>query len=112
MGNTTVGPYWNPDSGVPFRTWMRELGAWLNIHSGTMTPTAQAAAIQMGLGGLAREFAMNMPAPAITFGAQINGVHIDPVTHLVYSLASRFEVLEDERMRTSGNAILDFRARP
>eukprot|EP00973_Karenia_brevis_P036481 5030962-Karenia_brevis.AAC.1 len=46
MGNATVGPYWNPDSGVPFRTWMRELAAWLNIHAGRMTPSAQAAAIQ------------------------------------------------------------------
>eukprot|EP00973_Karenia_brevis_P013541 1839332-Karenia_brevis.AAC.1 len=77
-----------------------------------MTTSAQAAAIQVGLGGLAREFAMSVPAPGITFGAQINGVHTDPVTYLAYSLASRFEVLEDERMLTSGNAILDVRARP
>eukprot|EP00973_Karenia_brevis_P093267 12416522-Karenia_brevis.AAC.1 len=59
MGRTTTGPYWNPDNGVPLRPWMRELAAWLNIHLGRMTPAAQAAAIQMGLGGLAREFALN-----------------------------------------------------
>eukprot|EP00973_Karenia_brevis_P079335 11009013-Karenia_brevis.AAC.1 len=31
-----------------------------------MTPSAQASAIQAGLGGLARELAMSVPAPAIT----------------------------------------------
>ena len=47
--------------------------------------TAQAAAIQRGLRGLAREYAMSLPPAAITFGGAINGVMTDPVTYLIYS---------------------------
>eukprot|EP00973_Karenia_brevis_P022721 3127433-Karenia_brevis.AAC.1 len=60
-----------------------------------MTPTPQAAAVQMGLGGLVREFALGNPAPAVIFGAKINGAQTDPIPYLVYNLASRFAVLED-----------------
>jgi len=48
----------------------------------------------------------------LPFGARINGVATDPVTYLLYSLGTRFEQLEDERTVTSGNQIIDFRARP
>ena len=77
-----------------------------------MTPQAQAASLQLGLRGQAREFAMSIPTGAIAFGAAVNGVHTDPVTYLMFSLAERFEALEDERIMQSGNTVLDFRGRP
>jgi len=112
-GGTTVrGPPWDPSGTVTFRNWMREIGAWLNVTSSRLSPTQQAAAIQLGLLGTAREFAMTLPPSAISFGAAINGTHTDPVTYLLYTLGNRFEALEDERTLTSGNAILDFTRRP
>ncbi len=82
------------------------------MTSTRLTPTAQAAALQLGLRGTARAFALTIPPAAITFGAAINGVPTDPVTYLLYVLGNRFEALEDERTMTSGNQVLDFRARP
>ena len=42
----------------------------------------------------------------------IEGTHTDPVTYLLYSLANRFESLEDERSLLSGTQLLDFTSRP
>ena len=113
VGGTTVhGPPWDPAGSVPFRTWIREVQAWLNVTSTRLTPTAQAAAIQLGLRGTAREFALTLPPAAITVGAAINGTMTDPVTYLLYTLGNRCEALEDERTMVSGNQVLDFRGRP
>lgn len=86
---------------------MREVGVWLNVTHGRMSPTAQAALIQMGLRGTARQFAMEIPPVATTYGAQINGTMTDPVTYVMYSLANRYEALEDQRVMQSGTAVLD-----
>ena len=77
-----------------------------------MSPTAQAAAIQLGLQGKAHEVAMSIPPAAITYGAVINGVPTDPVTYLLYILANRFGALEDERIMQSGTSVLDFTRQP
>ena len=111
-GSTTQGPPWDPAGNVPFRVWVRELQPWLNVTQGRLNPTAQAAAIQLGLRGLARLFALQLPPTAITFGAQISGVMADPVTYLLWTLGNRFEALEDERTMISGTQVLDFRGRP
>ena len=88
------------------------LSAWLNVTSSRMSPTAQAAAIQLGLQGVAHEVAMSIPPAAITHGAVINGVPVCPVTYLLYILANRFEALEDERIMQSGTSVLDFTRQP
>ncbi len=110
--STVYGPSWDPAGTVTYREWVREVTVWLNATSTRLTPTAQAAAIQLGLGGTARRYAMMIPSAAITFGASINGVHTDPVTYLLYVLGNRFEALEDERTMLSANLVLDFTARP
>ena len=109
--NNQNGPPWDPAGNIPFRDWMREVGAWLNVTSARLSPTAQAAAIQLGLRGTARTFAMAIPPEAITFGASINGVRTDPVTYLIYTLGNRYEALEDERTMLHGTSIIDFRGR-
>ena len=110
-GGTAVhGPSWDPAGHGPFREWIREVQAWLNATSTRLTPTAQAAALQLGLRGTARTYALTIPAAAITFGAEINGVPTDPVTYLLYVLGNRFEQLEDERTMVLGNQVLDFGA--
>ena len=111
-GSLTQGPVWDPTGTQPFRMWLRVVTAWLNVTNHRMTPTAQAAAIQLGLRGIAREYALALPPQAITFGARVNGVATDPVTYLLYSLGTRFEQLEEERTVTSGTQIIDFRSRP
>jgi hypothetical protein len=55
---------------------------------------------------------MSLPPAAIDFGTFINGILADPVAYLLYTLANRFEQLEEERVMSSGNLILDFEARP
>ena len=107
-----AAPRWHPDGNVPFRQWMQHVSAWLNVVSARMTPTAQAASLQLSLQGTAREVAMSLPPAAITHGAMINGVNACPVTYLLYILANRFEALEDERIMQQGTSVLDFRRRP
>ena len=98
LGSGAVtGPPWDPAGNVPFRTWTREVQAWLNVTSSRLQPSRQAAAIQLGLRGVAREFALTIPPAAINFGAVIAGTPTDPVTYLLYTLGNRFEALEDER---------------
>ena len=45
-------------------------------------------------------------------GAMIEGTPTDTVTYLLYTLALRYESLEDERTLQSGTALLDFHGRP
>ncbi len=111
-GNTTEGPSWDPAGQVPFRTWINEVHAWLNVTSSRLTLSAQATAIQRGLRGNARRLAMATPPAAIAMGAAINGVNTDPVTYLLHQIANRYSELEDERTMTMGRAIVDFRRRP
>ena len=60
----TVGPTWDPAGNVPFREYVREVHAWLNVTSGRLTPPQQAAALQRGFGGHARTIAMRVPRPS------------------------------------------------
>jgi len=108
----STGPPWDPNGNVPFRTWVREVQAWLNVSSSRLQPTQQAAAIQLGLRGVAREYAMTISPAIISFGANINGTLTDPVTYLLYLLGNRYEALEDERTVNSGHQLLDFQALP
>ena len=61
-----------------------------------MSMAAQASAIQLSMRGLTKKFVLALPAAAITYGAQINGIHTDPVTYVLYCIANRFEASEDE----------------
>ena len=72
-GSLTRGPAWDANGTVPFRRWLAHVQAWLNVTNGRLSPSAQASAIQLGLRGLAREYALLLPPQAISFGAQING---------------------------------------
>ena len=103
---------WDPAGSVPFKDWLVELQAWLNLTTGKMTMSAQASAIQLSMRGIARTFALALPPAAITHGAQINGIHTDPATYVLYCIANRFESLEDERSLKSGTQVLDFVAHP
>ena len=107
-GNMMTGPPWDPAGTVPFRTWVREVQAWLNVTSSRLQPSQQAAAIQLGLRGVAREFAVTIPAAAINFGANIEGTATDPATYLLYTFGNRYEALEDERTLMSGQLLLGF----
>jgi hypothetical protein len=51
------GPAWDPAGNVPYREWLREVYPWLATTQ-RMTPSAQAGAIQRGLRGTARTYAM------------------------------------------------------
>ena len=112
IGGFQTGPQWHPDGRVTFRQRIRTLAAWLNVTSSSMSSTAQAAAIQLGLQGVAHEVAMSIPPAVITHGAVINNVPTDPVTYLLHILANRIEALEDERIMQSGTAVLDFTRQP
>eukprot|EP00959_Pyramimonas_sp_CCMP1952_P189180 3957155-Pyramimonas_sp.AAC.1 len=72
----TASPHWDPAGQVPFREFVREVHAWINVATGTMMPSQQAAALQRGLGGLARTIAMRVPSAVIIFGVNIGGRHI------------------------------------
>ena len=52
---------------------------------------------------------MRIPSHVINFGVDIQGVHTDPVTYIMFMLSTRFENLEDERQLTQGTALIDFR---
>ena len=108
----TTGPFWDPNGTVPFRDYVREVHAWVNVTTGTMTPSQQAACLQRGLGGLARTIAMRVPSVVINFGVNIGGRHTDAVTYIMFLLSQKFENLEDERQLNSGTALIDFRPRP
>ena len=56
--------------------------------------------------------ATRVPSNVINFGAQIEGVHADPVTCLLFYLTQPFEALEDERQLQRGLELLDFRTGP
>ena len=107
-GGPLHGPPWDPAGNVPFRTWVREVQAWLNVTSARLQPSQQAVAIQLGLRGVARDYALTIPPAAVNFGAVMEGTPTDPVTYLLYLLANRFEALEDERSLSSGTQLLDF----
>ena len=106
-----TGPHWDPAGTVPWREFEREVHAWLNVTAGRLTPPQQAAALQRGLAGHARQIAMRIPPGVINYGVNINGVATDGATYIMFILAARFSNLEDERQLTSGTALLDFQAR-
>ena len=89
----TAPQTWDPAGPVPFKDWLLEVQAWLNLTSGRMTMPAQASAIQLAMRGLARKFALSIPPAAITYGAVINGINTDPATYLIYCVANKFEAL-------------------
>ena len=78
-GNAITGPAWDPAGNTPFRTWVREVQAWLNVTSSRLNPSQQAAALQLGLRRVAREFAFTIPPAAIHFVAVTEGTPADPV---------------------------------
>eukprot|EP00959_Pyramimonas_sp_CCMP1952_P270380 5651989-Pyramimonas_sp.AAC.1 len=61
-----------------------------------MTPSQQAAALQRGLGGLARTIAMRAPPAVISLGVNIGGRHTDGATYIMFLLSTKFENLQEE----------------
>eukprot|EP00959_Pyramimonas_sp_CCMP1952_P117824 2463323-Pyramimonas_sp.AAC.1 len=51
---------------------------------------------------------MGVPPDIIDYGADIDGVHTDPATYIMFLLSMKFERLEDERRLTSGTQLIDF----
>eukprot|EP00959_Pyramimonas_sp_CCMP1952_P110994 2322001-Pyramimonas_sp.AAC.1 len=75
----TRGPFWDPAGNAPFRGFVREVHARLNVARGSMTPPRQAAALQRGLGGLARALAIRQPSTIINYGVALQGGRTDGV---------------------------------
>ena len=67
----TAGPTWDPAGTTSFEEWAREVAAWLNVTSSRLNPSQQAAALQLGLRGVARQFALTFPPAVIQHGAAI-----------------------------------------
>eukprot|EP00959_Pyramimonas_sp_CCMP1952_P346709 7261702-Pyramimonas_sp.AAC.1 len=97
----TTGPHWGPAGLVPVREFVQQVHAWINVTTGTMTPSEQAATLQRGLGGLARTIAMRVPPAGINFGVKIGGRHIDGAPYTMFFLSTNFENLEEERQLNS-----------
>eukprot|EP00959_Pyramimonas_sp_CCMP1952_P288063 6024099-Pyramimonas_sp.AAC.1 len=72
-----------------------------------MTLSQQAAALQRGLGGLARTIAIRAPPAVINFGVNIGGRHTDGATYITFLLSTKFENLEEERQVNFGTALID-----
>eukprot|EP00959_Pyramimonas_sp_CCMP1952_P296008 6191968-Pyramimonas_sp.AAC.1 len=51
---------------------------------------------------------MRVPPDIINHGADIDGVHTDPVTYIMFLLRMKFERVEDERQLTSCTQLIDF----
>ena len=61
---------------------------------------------------IASAYAMSRPPNATQYGAIMNGVQLDLASYGLYSLATHFEALEDERSLRSGASLLDFDSKP
>ena len=110
-GHDDNAPVWGPGGSLTFQRWLQHVQAWVNVTSGRMTPTAQAAAIQIGLRGVASDFAFELPPEAISQGALINNVMVDPVTYLIFQLGLRFQAFDEEIILAHSTAIIDFTGR-
>eukprot|EP00959_Pyramimonas_sp_CCMP1952_P057198 1193867-Pyramimonas_sp.AAC.1 len=64
------------------------------MTTGTVTLSQQAAALQRGLGGLARTMTMGEPSGLVNFGVNIGGRHTDGVTYIMLLLSNKFGNLE------------------
>eukprot|EP00959_Pyramimonas_sp_CCMP1952_P347762 7284672-Pyramimonas_sp.AAC.1 len=84
----TTNPHWDPGGQEPFREFVREVHAWMNVTTGNMTPSHQAAVLQRGLGGLALTLAMRVPPAVINFGVNIGGRHTEGVTYIMFLLST------------------------
>eukprot|EP00959_Pyramimonas_sp_CCMP1952_P444018 9296023-Pyramimonas_sp.AAC.1 len=76
------GAVWDPAGNAPFRDFVREVHAWLNVASGSMTTPQQAAALQRGRGGMVRTRAMRVPPTIINYGVTVLGRHTDGITYI------------------------------
>eukprot|EP00959_Pyramimonas_sp_CCMP1952_P293555 6139492-Pyramimonas_sp.AAC.1 len=74
-----------------------------------MTPSQQAAALQRGLGGLARTIAMRAPPTVINLGVNLGGRHTHGVTYTMFLLSAKVENLDEERQLNSCTAHIGFR---
>eukprot|EP00959_Pyramimonas_sp_CCMP1952_P397918 8337511-Pyramimonas_sp.AAC.1 len=87
-GTRTIGPHWDPASNIPFREFVREVRDWINVATGTTTPSQQAAALQRGLGRPARTMAVRVSSGIINFGVNIGGRHTDGVIYIMLRLST------------------------
>ena len=66
----------------------------------------------MRLGGAARELVRNITPDELQTGGVVDGVLLDPVTHIVASLQRRFAMLDDESRLAATTQLLTFQRRP
>eukprot|EP00959_Pyramimonas_sp_CCMP1952_P049799 1040723-Pyramimonas_sp.AAC.1 len=75
----TTGLHWGPAGQVLFREFVRDVHAWINL-----APSQQTAALQRGLGGLARTIAMGPPPAVINFGVHVGGRRANGSTYIAF----------------------------
>ena len=108
--NYRIPPEWNPEheNTNPFRAYMTDLSLWIMLTD--LQPHQQCAAtsIIMRLGGSAREMARMITPQEMMNGGMLNGVQVDPVTHLLGLFHARFSQLEKESRLTAMTEMLAF----
>ena len=106
--NYRIPPSWSPenDQNYSFRAYMTDISLWIMLTD--LQPHQQCAAIIMRLGGSAREMARMITPQEMMNGEMLNGVQVDPVTHLPGLLHARFSQLEEESRLTAMTEMLAF----
>ena len=97
LGRVPDPPSWDPahEATNPFRVWAQKLMVW-GILAADLDDAQQAAAIVDQLGGDAAQLALNFSYDDLTVGANVNGVHLGPVTYLLTQLVAAFAPLGEE----------------
>ena len=103
-------PRWNPRGRTPFHTWVRQVSTWVTSTSDNLPNQQQARAIIMAMEGDAQQFASSVSERALDQGAIVNGMPLDPVSYLLYSLTSRFGTPDPVNVMQRGCVIIDFKA--
>ena len=93
-------PGWDPayNSDYPFDTWIKDLGSWQ--HSTDVDANKQGALVQLQLGGLAREFVLNLDVAIVRNGGRFlnRGAEIEGngLLYIITQLRDHFEVMDTE----------------
>ena len=106
--NYRIPPTWSPenDHHYSFRAYMTDISLWIMLTD--LLPHQQCAAIIMRLGGSAREMARMIRPQEMMQGGMLNGVQVDPVTHLLGALHAKFSALEEESRLSAMTEMLAF----
>ena len=112
LGRVPNPPSWDPanERTHSFRDYTQELMIW-RILAVDMDPAQQTAAIINELRGEARRLGHSMSMDDITRGGQINGIHLDPVSYLLTTLAAHFAPLGEESRLQAMTELMSFSRR-